>query len=342
MARGDNIATTVPSVGDAETGGTTDLLTIITALVAIAETKVTPSEIDMDATLDFNSQAAENVKYIEFVTQSSSPGNEILYTKNDGATDELYFTNGSGSDVQITNGGSLNVAATGSITGAGYGSGGVAVNWNAAGTNYQMLQAASTYAAVTCSEVQLYDSTYVIGINPPTLSASYDLTLPASLPAAEIGLTLDASGNVAVSDDSTPYTAYKHATVHRGLFFINADNTNWGTDVSGVVTNTTTSGSQRLSYGVDLQTGDVVTAFKLYYSTNNNPDTVTLDFRKITSSGDTSIDSTTTSSTGTVTHTLASPTTIADDTIYYYKITHTGAASSSHQIDYVHVVYKVS
>ena len=193
MARGDSIGTSVPSVGAAETQGTTDLLTILTALVTVAESKVTPSEIDMDATLDFNSQAGENVKYLEFVSQGGDPATtETAYTKGG----EFYFQDSSSNVVQITAAGQLNVSATGSVTGAGYGSGGVAVNWNAAGTNYQMLQGASTYAAVTCSEVQLYDSTYTIGINPPTLSASYDITLPAELPAASRPVQINASGVV--------------------------------------------------------------------------------------------------------------------------------------------------
>lgn len=198
MARGDNISTTVPSVGDAEPGGTTDLLTIVTALVAIAESKVSSSELSLDATVDFNTNAAENLTYLEFITQSSSPGNEMLYTKNDGATDELYFTNGSGQEVQITNGGSLNVAATGSVTGSGYGSGGVEVNWSSVSGAYLMKSGsgADDYADVICDDLLLRDgSSHAITLTAQSMSSDYTLTFPASVTAGL--LTTDGSGNLA-------------------------------------------------------------------------------------------------------------------------------------------------
>lgn len=205
MARGDNIATAVPSVGASETGGTSDVLTILTALVAIAESKVTPDEVNMDATLDFNSQAGENVKYFEFVTQSSAPGNETLYTKNV-TRDELFYKDSSGSEVQITADGSLNVAATGSVTGAGYGSSGVAINWNSAGSNYQFKSGsgADDYASVTVNTVQLRDgSSHHLALATAAKSASETLTFPADVTPTNTNImSVDSSGNVQIGGNT--------------------------------------------------------------------------------------------------------------------------------------------
>lgn len=368
MARGDNIATSVPSVGASETGGTSDILTILTALVTIAETKVTPSEVDMDATLDFNSQAGENVKYIEFVTQSTSGGNETLYTKNV-TRDELFYQDSSGTEVQITSNGSLNVAATGSVTGAGYGSGGVAVNWNSAGNNYQMKSGsgADDYAAVTMAGLQLRDgSSHTLTMEAASMSANDTVTWPASVsPTNTNVLTLANSGQMAVGGDwqidsgdtqtvasggsitvasggelnLTDYADLVHGEIQKKLFPFVADNTTWGTDFSGIVTNTTTSGSQRLSYPLGLRTGDRIKSFTLLYATNANPDTVTLDLREAVSGSDSSVESTTTSSTGTVTFTLVTPYALLDDKQYYLKVTHTGTSGSDHQINAVFVTY---
>jgi len=347
MARGDTISTTVPSVGDAETAGTTDLLTILADLVTIAETKVTPSEIDMDATLDFNSQAAENVKYVEFITQNSSPGNEMLYTKNDGATDELYFTNGSGSEVQITDGGALNVAATGSITGAGYGSGGVAVNWNSAGTNYQMKSGsgADDYAAVTCDGLQLRDgSSHAVTLDSPSLAASYTVTFANAVPGSESFLTLDNSGQLAYADNATPYTNFKHAGVT-----VTA-NLGSATEISGSASfsrtnavqgdwyNATTTGTQGIGVPLDVKPGDVITNIGVFVETNNNPDTITFDLRRINLTGgtDSSLDTQTYAASGTASWDV-SDTTVAAGYQYYLKISWPGASGT--QIGIAGVTY---
>lgn len=202
MARGDNITTTVPSVGDAETGGTSDILTILTALVAIAETQVSAAEINMDATLDMNSQAAENIKYLEFVTQGTTPTlTETLFTKTV-TRDELHYKDSSGSVIQITSNGALNVSATGAITGAGYGSGGVEVNWNSGGSQYLMKSGsgADDYADVICDDVLLRDgSSHAVTLTAQSMAADYTLTFPAAVGAGVV--TVDGSGNLAFTTE---------------------------------------------------------------------------------------------------------------------------------------------
>lgn len=351
MARGDTISTTVPSVGDAETQGTTDLLTILSALVTIAETKVTPSEIDMDATLDFNSQAGENVKYFEFVTQVSDPATaETLYTKNDGATDELYFQNGSGSVVQITNGGALNVAATGSVTGAGYGSGGVAVNWNSAGTNYQFKSGsgADDYAALTADGLQLRDgSSHAVTLDSPALAADYTITFANAVPGSESFLTLDNSGQLAYADNATPYTNFKHAGVQvmSNPASSVASQGTWdpqGYTYPGDWHTTATSATQTLQYFLNVKPGDEITQVYIYIPDNNASVTFTFRFRKraLPSGATTTIDTISTfNSTGTATWDVTD-TTVAAGELFWVEVEHTGTASNDVTVAGVAYSYK--
>lgn len=351
MARGDTIATTVPSVGDAETGGTTDLLTILSALVTIAETKVTPSEIDMDATLDFNSQAGENVKYFEFVTQGSDPSTaETLYTKNDGATDELYFKNGSGSVVQITNGGALNVAATGSVTGAGYGSGGVAVNWNSAGGNYQMKSGsgADDYADVTCDDLQLRDgSSHAVTLTAQSMAADYTVTFPAAVPGSEQFVTMDNSGNLAYADNATPYTNFKHAgvqvSVNMGSCIDGVGHT-WSRSVydAGDIQNGSTAGTPYFIVPLEVKPGDVITNIGLHVVTNSGTDTFTLELRRVqfSTSTDSLIDSDSSfASTGEVSWDV-NDTTVAAGYMYYLKVQHAAGSGSDVSIVGINYTYQ--
>lgn len=347
MARGDNISTTVPSVGDSETGGTSDLLTIVTALVAIAETKVTPSEIDMDATLDFNSQSADNVKSVEFITQLSSPGNERLYTQNDGATDELYFTNGSGQSVQITNGGSLNVAATGSVTGAGYGSSGVEINWNSAGTEYRMKSGsgADDYASVVCDNVEFRDgSSHAVTFTAQGMSADYTVTLPAALDANAGLLSMDASGNIQHSGSITiasgdpitftDYADWKHGSVTENIPMLTSDHSNftgtWTASAAGVWT-TTTNGAVAAWFPLRLKTGDVIKSIRVYVS-NGGGESFTYEVQsRTTSAALSTISGWTTSSAGGTWITVdGGDHTVVSGDDYYFKLSGTKASGASY------------
>lgn len=66
--------------------------------------KITPAAININATLSFNAQAAEDVSYLELQDQSATLSNPSkVYAVNG----DLYWNNGSGVPVQITDGGSV-------------------------------------------------------------------------------------------------------------------------------------------------------------------------------------------------------------------------------------------
>jgi hypothetical protein len=207
---GDAISGTVPSVGDAETAASTSVSSILSELKSRLESKVSPAEMDINASLSMATYPLMDLGYAEFIDQVAADPAEpmALYVKQAGGVQELFFQDNASNIVQITAAGVLNGAALGGITGAGYGSGGVALNWNAAGSNYQLKSGSGTddYASATVNQVQLRDgSSHHVALASPSLAASYTMTFPA---AAAAGLmTVDGSGNMAfettIPDDLT-------------------------------------------------------------------------------------------------------------------------------------------
>lgn len=180
---GDSISTVSPSVGDAEPAASAAAATLLAEFKTRLTSKIGVASIQIDGDLDMNSNPITELTYAQMVTQTSDPGNESVYTKAVSGIDELHYIDSGGSVVQITDNGGLNVAATGAITGAGYGSSGVALNWNSAGFNYQFKSGsgADDYAQVTCAGVQFRDgSSHAINMAAPSLAADYTYTLPTS------------------------------------------------------------------------------------------------------------------------------------------------------------------
>ena len=204
---GEDLSTfNVPSVGDSETDASADVSAILVEMKARLDDKVTPSEIDINADLDYSSNSLTTVASMQFVTQGSDAGEERLYTKNDGTFDELWFENSNGDVCQITKSGAVNVSATGTIEGAGYGSGGVAVNWNAAGPNYQLKggSGADDYPNVPINEAHLRaGSAHAVTLAAAAaMSSDYTVTFPSASGSAGL-VSQDGSGNLAFADTVT-------------------------------------------------------------------------------------------------------------------------------------------
>ena len=340
--RGTSVGYTAPAVGDSETAASQAVTDALTELITRSEAQVTIAEIDIDATLDFQTQAAENVTYIETITQGSKPTpTETLYNKLVGSVDELFYQDSDGTEVQITNAGSLNVSATGAITGTGYGSGGVAVNWNSAGTNYQIKSGsgADDYAAVTCDGLQLRDgSSHAVTLDCPSISASYTINMPTALPAAEVVASLDASGNLAVADTSTPRAAYKYATTEQTLHLAKAFNMSgsWTTADTGV-SNGATSSSQELVLPLDVVVGEVIDEYKVNVRTNSGTDTINANLRYVNAAGSmTTVSSGSTAATGDIENTGIGHT-VATNRSYFIYIQYTAAGGSSVNISHASI-----
>ena len=173
---------------------------------ATIDAKVTPAGLDMNATLSFLSGGTNypitNLERANFQNKSGTIDAALypnaLYVVNG----DLYYNDNSGNEVRIINAGALNIAATGGITGSGYGSGSVEVNWSTADAAYKLKSGASSYASAWMNDLYLNDGdTNFVRITAQAMAADYALTLPAALPGSTSLLTLTSGGSVLSSRD---------------------------------------------------------------------------------------------------------------------------------------------
>ena len=204
-----NMGMAIPVVGS-ETGPqwATDLNACLTVIdqhdhSAGAGVQITPAGIDINGPLDMGNNSLTNTEAVVLTAQASYSTNKSLYVIGD----EVYFRDGAGNQVQITNGGSVNAGA-GSITGLP--SGTASVTFTSIDGKFTFQQATSTAADIDAGAILLRNtspnSTYALTLQPPAaLASNYSITLP-SLPASTKIMAMDSSGVISVPysvDNST-------------------------------------------------------------------------------------------------------------------------------------------
>lgn len=161
---------------------------------------VTPSGLNINASLNMNEQTLTSAKSVRFVSQSStltSSSARDLYIKNG----DLFYANGL-TDVQITTGGSV-AGSSGSITGLVSPASAVF-----SGQQFSFSYDTGTYADLRCRDLVLSTN----GGNTIKLthaaSSAYTLTLPPSPPStASQMLTMGTTGIVSAATSPTLGTA---------------------------------------------------------------------------------------------------------------------------------------
>lgn len=203
MTYGTSLGVAMPVVGAPGPGTAlaTQINATVQAIIDRLETKVTVAGMDINADLSLRSGADDfglvDVHRVELVDVLSAlsavtyPG--VLYRVGS----DLYFNDAAGNQVRIVTGGGIDVSSVGGITGSGYGSGGIEVNWD--GTNYRLRDGtgADDFAALECDDVLLRDgSSHKVRLGAAAMAADYNFTLPAAVPAAQRYLSMDTSGNI--------------------------------------------------------------------------------------------------------------------------------------------------
>jgi hypothetical protein len=187
----------------------TQVNAFLAALQTVVEAKVTPSGMDMNADLSMLSSGtysrlkdALGVSFNNGSLLSATTYPTTLYFSGG----ELYANDASSNQVKITNGGAVNVSASGGITGSGYGSSSVEVNWDSGNVAYRMRSGsgANSFADVVCDDVLLNDgSGNYLTIAAPAMAADYTATLPNAVPASNNTLlTMATTG--AITNTGTP------------------------------------------------------------------------------------------------------------------------------------------
>jgi hypothetical protein len=279
MSYGNTHTETIPTVSS--TAGPT-FATQINAVLAEIRTslnaKVTPAGIDVNTDLSMRSGATRyGLTDIHRLSMYAQPSGlaaatypAALWVDTSG---NLYYNNTSSNQVQVTSGSSVN-GTPGSITGSGYGSAGVALNWNAASTIYEFFRAASTYSDVEVSGVRLNDATsHYARLIASSMSANWTCTFPAA--AASSGFKpvwMDSTGLLSVGHASKTLTVPACLANTR----VNAAN-NWSVETDGLSIKSTASGTAWLY--LPLREGEQITSVTFAVSGDGVADLTTTVYK---------------------------------------------------------------
>lgn len=164
---------------------------------------ITPAGLNINAALNMQGNELDNTAAVVMTAQTSFSTNKSLYVIGN----EVYYRDGAGNQVQITNGGNVNAGA-GSITGLPSGS--ASVVYTSGNQTYTFQSATSTAANLDAGALLMRNlspnSTYALTLTPPAaLGSNYTLTLPA-LPASKKIATVTAAGVVAADYDTDNVT----------------------------------------------------------------------------------------------------------------------------------------
>ena len=158
--------------------------------------------------LSFNTSNATGLRSAKFVNQASTLGLATDVGSLYEAASNLWFNNGAGVPVQITDGNAI-VGASGTI--AGLPSGTASASYSAGTFTFQ--SATSTPAALSVGPItigqQIANPQTITLQSPNSLSSGYQLTFPAALPTPSSPpsfLLLDNSGNISASQTAPTLT----------------------------------------------------------------------------------------------------------------------------------------
>ena len=214
-----NIGLTLPVQGDAGAGLWDETQDANTALLDAHDhssgkgVRITPAAININADLPLNSSwGITTANRISFASVAAPSTNKSVFV-SDGSggltANELYWRSNTGTNVKLTSGSALNVAAfTGGI-GGDYAAVGAAVAYDDAADRYTFKQESpGNWARLACGPVRLFEfntseSVYVEMAAPAALGASYTVTWPTAVPASTSALTMSSSGVVAAGMSQT-------------------------------------------------------------------------------------------------------------------------------------------
>lgn len=173
---------------------------------------ITPAGLNINQTLDMNDNQLASLALIVFSNISGSlVGSNLLYE----ADDELYFNDGAGNVVQLTSGGSINVASLGTITGD-YSTSSADLTYSDASKTYIFKQNATTTANVDMGPIKIYrnspGSPYALIQQNAAQAGNLDWTLPVAYPGSTLPLKSSSAGVLTVAQILTAEIADSQVT----------------------------------------------------------------------------------------------------------------------------------
>ncbi len=168
--------------------------------------RITTAAINIDADLTFGGlYAPTNLHRLTFASIVALTGNNKSLFVNT-ADNELYWRSNTGTNVKLTAGNALNVAAFTGGFGSGYTSASAAADYDDSTEQYTFKQSAGgNWSRLGVGGIRLYEfgtnETLRVGLlAPAALGASYDVTLPAALPGSTQIMQLSSTGDVTASN----------------------------------------------------------------------------------------------------------------------------------------------
>lgn len=207
---GESMGLTIPAVG---TSGTAYASQINTALETIQTTLaqlVTPASFNINTYIDMGTNSIRNATYLNLpnYTGTSSSNTNTLYS----VSGELYYRDGTGAAVQVTDGGTLSITAASGIGGDYPTDTDASFKYKTSETNYYAFSsvASEVLAGLVLGDVRIVSksatgvgygltATYV-GISKTTGGTSYTLTLPNAAPGSTSLWQVTSGGTVSYSN----------------------------------------------------------------------------------------------------------------------------------------------
>lgn len=160
--------------------------------------KISVAGLNIDSDLSFGNYTVDNLESLGFYTQTSALSTSTFLNSMYVLNGELIFIDGSGNDIQVTASGSLNVSATGNISGMTGTT--AAVTYNNSSKTFYFTQSSGVAAHIQGGILYLQEgsgSDYVALKAPTSVSSNYTLTLPAAVASASNSFLKFTSGGEA-------------------------------------------------------------------------------------------------------------------------------------------------
>lgn len=191
---------TIPAVGTSGTSYATTINAFLTEVKQRLEAKIPMSAL-LTGALDMGNNAVSNISNAHFATAAGTPSTPSQSLQSFGGN--LYWVSPAGA-IQITNGAALNSAGIGGITGDYGGANPAQLRFVDLDATYYAYDdfSTSTWAHFRVRDIEIAGgaiSAVRARINWAG-SASYTLTLPASLPATQTLVQLTAAGQLTASN----------------------------------------------------------------------------------------------------------------------------------------------
>lgn len=170
--------------------------------------------LNINATLDFNDNSLDNINDLIITSKGTdASNNNSIYVKSG----ELYFKDNSGNAVQITSGGTLDIAGTGGI-GGDYTTTAANAYYNDSTKTYFFLDSTSSPADMDVDDIILnggakWDTGSFIGTLSWTPTATRTLTLPDTTDTLVGKATTDILTNKSIDSDNNTITNIVNADI---------------------------------------------------------------------------------------------------------------------------------